>query len=259
MVFAWVYLSAQVFADSGKLSFEALAHQVEIARAMRALDLSRQQITAWQALAQQVHEPLAQLKAFRESADAKAALRKVRDAALSAPEDDSVWLAFEPLIEEQTRLESALHETAARAAREAVELLSSAQLARLLLLRIGSPQEWLEQLAQNRAVEPSAWRQWRDEVCRELARQIGAREDEEPPAEAAQALKQFFDRLRNMPTDDFFERREALARELRAVLLEQITATLTDQSRAGAVQTLQQWMTSEGFPDTLARMAELAR
>ena len=238
-------------------TYEELHAQIDLARSLRLIDLSKEQVIKLQKIAVTVAESSQKLKQFRTRADVKAALAKVRDAALTGATDDAMWTAYDQFSDEADQLEKNLEDAVENATKEALAILSTTQVSRLLLDQATTPGDVLDDLGEHRGDKPDDWRQWRDETCRSLANEASGKEDTDPPAELVKNLSAFFDRLRNMPTDDFFTKRDTLIRELRATLLESIGQVPEEARHEKATDTLKEWFANEHFPALLKRLVEL--
>ncbi len=237
------------------LTYDEIGIQIDVARQLRALDCSKDQFTALLKIADRVALAQDKFRSFRGRDDVRAALQKCLDAAIAGGDDEAIWRPLEPFSEEYSKIEQAAKETATQGAQEAVALLSTQQFARLVLAQMEAPSELMNQLTEHRAIEPAAWRDWRDETVRNLAARATGAGDQPPPDEAIKSLTQFFDRMRNTPTDDYFAKLEGMERELRATLRELVSQNLNEDRRNGVVGTLETWITTKGFSEVVRKLA----
>ncbi len=240
-----------------RLDLRAMENQLDVAPLLRGLDLSTEQIAQFQKFAAPVTDALRQYRAATESNDLRAAFLKVRDAALAGSDDLQTRGLWETHRSELRSFSRTARDVAAKSGEDAFGILTPTQRVRLGIKTLGKKVNTGPALiAEARGFSPADWEKWRDQFSAKVAAEIAGK-NFTPDVQAP--FLAFCERARNMPADEFAEKAASLSREWRGMLLESLTLHWGKRHEDNARQELGDWFASEGFADTLARLATLMK
>ena len=248
---------AQQKDSAQRLDLRSLEKQLDLAPSLRALNLSPEQVAEFQKLAAPVADALRQYRAALDRDDLRSALLKARDAALLGEEADRARALWEARHSEARELLRSARSIATRSATNAFASLTPAQRIRLGLKTLSKKiLNAPASLAEARGYSPADWEKWRDQLCRRVAADLAGKN---PAPDVQVPFLAFCERACNMPADEFAEKAATLSREWRGLLLESLTKYWGKRHDEDVQRELEDWFATEGFDDTLARLAALLK